>query len=193
MLNDVPIAERLSNIQIGDQNDLSHKNLGVLWKTSDDVFTFHVEDLKSDRKVTKRNVLRAIASLFDPLQFLGPFTTRAKILMQGIWRAGVDWDDILPDHLHQKWKQWASELPHLSHVRIPRCLRQPNPKAIDLHVFSDSSEKAYATVAYLVSHYDADNATTSCIIMGKSWVCPVKAVTIPRLELMGGGTFYPDS
>jgi hypothetical protein len=185
VLDGVPAAERLSNLKIEDPNNLSHKTLGVFWKASDDVFTFHVEDITSGKKATKRDVLRVIASLFDPLQFLAPFTTRAKMLMQEIWQAGVECDETLPIHLHVKWTQWASELAELSYVQIPRCLRRANPKAIYLHVFSDSSEKAYATVAYLVCYYDAGSAVTSCIIMAKSRVSPIKAVTIPRLELMG--------
>ena len=184
-LVDIPAAERLSNIIIQDPNNLSHKTLGVLWKTTDDVFTFHVENLKNDEKATKRNVLRVIASLFDPLQFLAPYTTRAKMLMQEIWQASVEWDEVLPVHLHAKWTQWVSELAELSYVQIPRCLRQTNPTSIYLHVFSDSSEKAYATVAYLVCHYGTDGAVTSCIIMAKSRVSPIKAVTIPRLGLIG--------
>ena len=166
-LVDIPAAERLSNIKIHD------------------VFTFHVENLKNDEKATKRNVLRVIASLFDPLQFLVPYTTRAKMLMQEIWQAGVEWDEVLPVHLHAKWTQWVSELAELSYVQIPRCLRQTNPTSIYLHVFSDSSEKAYATVTYLVCHYGTDGAVTSCIIIMQSRVSPIKAVTIPRLELMG--------
>ena len=102
-----------------------------------------------------------------------------------IWQVGVEWDEVLPVHLHAKWTQWVSELAELSYVQIPRCLRQTNPTSIYLHVFSDSSERAYATVAYLVCHYGADGAVTSCIIMAKSRVSPIKAVTIPRLELMG--------
>ena len=184
-LADIPAAERLSNIKIQDPNNLSHKTLGVLWKTTDDVFTFHLENLKNNEKATKRNVRRVIASLFDPLQFLAPYTTRAKMLMQEIWQAGVEWDEVLPVHLHAKWTQWVSELAELSYVQIPHCLRQTNPTSIYLHVFSDSSEKAYATVTYLVCHYGTDGAVTSCIIMAKSRVSPIKAVTIPRLELMG--------
>ena len=184
-LVDIRATERLSNIKIQDPNNLSYKTLGVLWKMTDDVFTFQVENLKSDEKATKRNVLRVIASLFDPLQFLAPYTTRAKMLMQEIWQAGVEWDEVLPVHLHAKWTQWESELAELSYVQIPPCLRQTNRTSIYLHVFSDSSEKAYATVVYLVCHYGTDGAVTSCIIMAKSRVSPIKAVTIPRLEWMG--------
>ncbi|CAB3978875.1 Hypothetical predicted protein [Paramuricea clavata] len=51
---------------------------------------------------TKRNVLSAIAAVYDPLQFLSPFLVRAKILMQETWRAGLDWDDDLPSDLATK-------------------------------------------------------------------------------------------
>ena len=100
-------------------------------------------------------------------------------------QAGVEWDEVLPVHLHAKWTQLVSELAELSYVQIPCCLRQTNPTSIYLHVFLDSSEKAYATVAYLVCNYGTDGAATSCIIMAKSRVSPIKVVTIPRLELMG--------
>ena len=193
-LVDIPAAERLSNIKIQDPNNISRKTLGVLWKTTDDVFTFHVENLKNDEKATKRNVLRVIASLFDPLQFLAPYTTRAKMLMQEIWQAGVEWDEVLPVHLHAKWTQWVSELAELSYVQIPRCLRQTNPTSIYLHVFSDSSEKAYATVAYLVCHYSTDGAATNVVYYyGEESSFPDQSSDHPSLGVDGSRTFNSDS
>jgi hypothetical protein len=53
-----------------------------------------------------------------------------------------------------------------------------------LHTFSDASKDAYAAVSYLVSEY-SDRPTTSRLVASKSRVVPLKAVTIPRLELMG--------
>ena len=83
-----------------------------------------------------------------------------------------------------KWKKWVSELRELSQVTIPRSLRLPSPSQSRLHVFSDASKEVYATVAYLVCRY-SDESTTSRIVASKSRVAPTKAVTIPRLELMG--------
>jgi hypothetical protein len=31
--------------------------------------------------------------LFNSLGFLGPYTVRAKMLLQEMWTAGLDWDD----------------------------------------------------------------------------------------------------
>ena len=44
-------------------------------------------------KYTKQHFLKQIATLFDPIGFLAPFTTRAKMLLQQMWMAGLDWDE----------------------------------------------------------------------------------------------------
>lgn len=46
------------------------KTLGVMWETEPDIFTFQVELPGACKEPTKRNVLSAIAALFDPLQSL---------------------------------------------------------------------------------------------------------------------------
>ncbi len=97
---------------------------------------------------------------------------------------GLDWDDVLPSNLRMKWETWVSELQDLSHVAIPHCLRLPNPESVDLHLFSDASKDAFASVAYLVCHYTS-SPSTSCLVASKCCVSPLKVVTIPCLELMG--------
>ena len=185
VLNDVPVEDRLQSLEIHEAEEPPKmKTLGVLWEATADVFTFFVQAPEVNMKLTKRNVLSTIATIFDPLQFLAPFTIRAKVLMQEIWLAGIGWDDILTDDLIAKWRRWISELHRLSHVTIPRSLRLPNPSHTRLHVFSDASKEAYATVAYLVCRYP-DGSTSSRIVASKSRVAPTKVVTIPRLELMG--------
>ena len=90
----------------------------------------------------------------------------AKILMQEVWMAGVDWDDLLPDDFNVKWEKWVSELPQLSYIAVPCCLRLANPQTTELHLFSDVSKVAFASAAYLVCRYQ-------------------ERVVFPRLELMG--------
>ena len=185
VIEDIPKEDRLPTLELDKDNLPKTKTLGVMWEAERDVFTFQVQQPLVDNKPpTKRNVLSAISSLFDPLQFLAPFTVRAKVLMQEVWMAGIDWDDELPEDLKVKWERWVSELPQLSNVAVPRCLRRPNPVDIELHLFSDASNDAFASVAYLVCRYQ-DSRPSSSLIASKCRVSPVKAMTIPRLELMG--------
>ena len=102
VIEDIPIEDRLSTLEISKDELPKTKTLGVMWEAARDVFTFHAELPNHDKVPTKRNVLSSVASLFNPLQFLAPFTMRAKVLMQEIWMTSVDWDDVLPEELKAK-------------------------------------------------------------------------------------------
>ena len=140
---EVPVEDRAQGVEISDGENLpTQKTLGVKWNAETDTFNFEVK-LPTNSPPTKRNVLSCIASLFDPLQFLSPFTMRARLLMQEIWAAGVDWDDVLPTKLENKWNDWLSELQEIPTISFPRCLRLSHPTDIQLHVFSDASSAVY--------------------------------------------------
>ncbi len=180
----IPENDRLMAVEINKEEPPRTKTLGVMWEPERDAFSFTVDPPDNSKPLTKRNVLSAIATVYDPLQFLAPFLVRAKILMQEIWRAGLDWDESLPDDLAIKWKRWSTELLQLPNVFIPRCLRLPKPQRKELHFFSDASKDAYAAVSFLVCHYD-DGSSSSRLVASKCRVAPAKVMTIPRLELMG--------
>ena len=135
--------------------------------------------------MTKREVTSLIARQFDPLQFLAPFTIRGKILLQEIWASGVDWDDPLPSNLRKKWTDWSREITDIPNFSVPRCLK--NEKEVlesKIHIFVDASRAAYAACGYLVNRYK-DASASSNLIMAKTKVAPLKAKSIPRLELDG--------
>lgn len=105
-------------------------------------------------KPTLRNINKVLASQYDPLGFLIPFTTQAKILIQNLWKYHVGWDDLIePDSLRNRWQTWVQELPDLEQLDVLRCYTpcQVHDEACtrDLHVFYDASERAYGSVSYM--------------------------------------------
>lgn len=73
-----------------------------------------------------RSIYKVLASQYDPLGFLVPYTTRAKILVQHLWDYKRDWDDpALLEHLLHAWKEWEDELSHLPSITLPRCYTNP--------------------------------------------------------------------
>ena len=49
--------------------------------------------------VTKREILRDSAQIYDPLGLLAPVTVKAKILVQTMWKQKIDWDEPLDQEL----------------------------------------------------------------------------------------------
>ena len=159
------------------------KTLGVRWNVSADTFTFKSAD--SDTPVTKRGILSAVSSIFDPLGMLAPWTLSAKTLLQNIWRSGCHWDDPLTDRqLTDVWSAWAGERAQLSQFRLSRCYRDGRepPADCQLHLFSDASELAFGAVAYFRFQYP-DGRIGIAFVMAKNRVAPLRQLSIPRLEL----------
>ena len=185
-LKSVPQEDRATQLQLDDRELPSAKTLGVLWEAAEDHFTFNITRLQDENAMSKRLFLRMIATLFDPLGFLGPFIARAKMLFQTMWLEGYDWDDPLASELEKSIRQWSAELPLLKEMKIPRCLRvqtSAGESSSQIHVFVDASQNAYGMVAYLVVKYN-DGTTSRRLILSRNRVAPLSAVSIPRLELM---------
>ena len=109
---------------------------------------------------------------------------KAKILLQRLWEQKIDWDDSVPQPIHDVCSQWRSELNLLTERDIPRCYFPKTSHIVSsqLHGFSDASELAYAGVVYL-RQADSDGNIHISLVTSKTKVAPLKRLTIPRLEL----------
>ena len=123
VLERIPVESRASEVHIASDGLPMVKTLGVTWLPGEDVFTFNANPPEKDFPLTKRNFLKKIAKLFDLLGFLAPFIIHAKILLQEMWAAGMDWDDLFLGDLASKARKWFKELEDLPTIKVPRCLR----------------------------------------------------------------------
>ncbi|XP_060518380.1 uncharacterized protein LOC132697105 [Cylas formicarius] len=180
--NDTSIQSKFeSNIlHIGEEQN---KTLGLLWDSKHDNLQYVINS-RHHVKVTKRQILSIISQIFDPLGLLSPVTISAKIILQQLWKLKISWDESVPTDLYYTWSKYHSQLIHLNKVKIPRHVLCINPISIQLHGFSDSSEKAYGACIYLRCT-DTFGNVTSKLYTAKTRVAPLKQTTIPRLELCG--------
>ena len=82
---------------IDDQNA---KVLGIKWNHSEDTMQLGVQSVfETAHKVqpTKRNILKVIASIYDPVGFLAPIVLNLKLLFQEICLKNIGWDDPIGD------------------------------------------------------------------------------------------------
>ena len=134
--------------------------------------------------VTQRTVLSFVSSVFDPIGLVAPYTVRARLLLKEIWRiSGQQWDNPLPLDLNAKFLEWRSGLPILGQLIIPRCYFPSAVEKIELHMFGDSSQEVFCAVGFLRASIIDTHETKLAFILAKARVAPMKAISIPKLEL----------
>ncbi|XP_064468687.1 uncharacterized protein LOC135382950 [Ornithodoros turicata] len=169
-----------------DCTELVLRVLGVSWDRRSDTIsarTDTVHHFATISQPTKRTVLQAFSSLYDPFGLLLPFTVTARLLFQMVWKERLAWDVPMAPTEQQTWWKWVHGLSLLSQIQVPRCAVQSRDCLLDLHLFADASPRAYGVVVYARTSVDSD--IHSHILIAKSRVAPLKPVTIPRLELLG--------
>ncbi|XP_029172199.1 uncharacterized protein LOC114941382 [Nylanderia fulva] len=179
LLKDVEGATDAS-VSLG--GDSSSKILGIAWDPVIDSFKFDYESGSPANCITKRTILSEIASLFDPLGLLGPLTVVAKLILQDTWQTQVGWDESLPQDIHTRWLGIKQQLTNLGELRVPRFVgRVIDAGGVQLHGFCDASERAYGACVY-VRAYNSGECRVR-LLVSKSRVAPMRAISLPRLEL----------
>ncbi len=181
VLDSIPSEAKSSNLVLWltqEQPDAQESALGLLWHCTTDTLSYKYRPIECSAP-TMRHIYKVLASQYDPLGYIVPYTTRAKVLVQRLWDKKREWDDPqLPDELQ--------ELPDIQRISIPRSyitLELDNPQSIrNLHIFCDASERAYGSVAYIQT-LSPQGDIEIAFVTARSRVSPKKQQSIPRLEL----------
>ena len=176
------LQEQTKNLDLTGSST-TERALGVIWSVHPDQFEFQIS--RCHAKPTRRGVLSAVCSVYDPLGLLAPVLLEGKLILQDMCREELDWDSPLPDTLLPRWEQWRNALHELEDLKVQRCCKPPTfgkIQKVELHHFADASSRAYGQCSYLRLVDDAGNVHCS-LVLGKSRVAPLKTITISRLEL----------
>jgi len=177
------LVTRATEDNVKDSDELV-KVLEMRWNVKTDTLTFAKQGNFDPENglITKREVLRQISKIYDPMGIISPVTVRSKMFMQSLWKQQLHWDQILSDEDQKKWLTIKGELEEVVKTEFERFYFRGNDNCdrVSLYVFTDASEKAYGTCAYIV------RGSQSTFVMAKNRVSPIKQkLTIPKLELMG--------
>ena len=174
------VAEKIKNLDLRKDPLPAERTLGLQWYTESDECGFCASEIT--KPATRRGLLSAISAIYDPLGIVSPFVLDAKLLLQRLCASKIEWDDDLPHSELQQWQKWLSVLPNIAKVRLKRCLfESQDHHSEEMHVFCDANMDGYGAVAYM--GYKSENKIHCSFLMGKSRIKPLKAITIPRMEL----------
>lgn len=189
VMNNLTSVNSLTSKMFQEDGDISEKLLGMWWEIKSDTFIYSLKYHKVDGTIlqgekipTKREVLKLLMSIFDPLGLIAHLLIYPKIYMQEVWKSGIGWDEQVPANLHTKWITWIRLLPKfVENIQIPRWYGLSSSEKVELHVFVDASRDAFAAVAYL--RFCCGDEVRCSLVSAKTKVAPLRLLSIPRLEL----------
>lgn len=181
LLNNIAIEDQEVNLNFDSKEAQETKTLGLQWIPRSDAFCMRV-NLETHRHTTKRSMSSDLAHIFDPLGLIGPVLVSGKIMLQRTWQTKLDWDDSLPDEIESKWLSYRNDMLTLDNIMFPRYIFREQDSNVEIHAFSDASEKAYGAAVY-IRIKKRDKSIAVNLLCSKSRIAPIKTQTIPRLEL----------
>ena len=77
--------------------------LGVLWRVKSDELIFDLSEIIKASRECRHPTRRQVASIVGKVGMLSPLVTPLKVFLQDLSLTKMEWDDILPDSLLQRW------------------------------------------------------------------------------------------
>ena len=169
------ICETLPRSEVSDKcTNLNEQTieriLGIIWKIKSD--TLKVDLVRKTFPPTKRGVLIQLSKIFDPLGILNPCILELKLIVQELWRRKIEWDNIIPKDLLDRFNKFQNGFIYLENIEINRYYGfDSSVETTELHIFADSSNQAYGAVAY-IRDVKKDRVNIS-FVLGKSRLAPL--------------------
>jgi hypothetical protein len=123
--------QELKEIWKAEGQEIQKKTLalGVDWNTEFDMLSVDPREILDKTTLgpaTKRQLLQTIAWFYDPLSLFSPVSAIAKILFQECWCRGMQWEEIPPHDIGDRWNAWTTSLPLLAdrHSSLDRNIKR---------------------------------------------------------------------
>ena len=164
--------------QLGAQMSES-KVLGLPWNKQLDTLTvtFPVDEIPA----TKRELLKKLAKVYEPLGLKSPLTLQGKLIYRDICNQKLPWDAQLTTNLTERVKKWEQTL--LTGVTVPHpVMNHRDPVlSLELHSFGDASTQGVGAAIYTV--VQQSSGTTQRLVAGRVQLVK-QGLTVPCLELV---------
>lgn len=158
--------------------DSQIKLLGYNYNTVSDTITLRRASRMNRDADTRRQILSAIAEIYDPLGICNPILINGKILLRSIVERNFGWDEKLPCDILSQYVRFCDTVDTcLGKFVLDRKILSVKNQA-DIKCFVDASKTAYGFVSYVVQE------NKSNFLFSKLKLNPIPPKTLPTLELL---------
>ena len=137
---------------------------------------------KFDQRIKKRELLSAIAKVYDPLGVMSPVMIIAPKIFQDVCKQGTVWDSPVTQETQERWDMFLQHLKILPKIAFAKYVMSSEElKEVSLHIFSDASKISYCAAAYIILEFSEGRKAS--LLTKKTRLAPLnKEMSIPHLE-----------
>ena len=89
---------------------------------------------------------------------------KTKMIMQALWQLQITWDEEVPKELRDHWLQFAGKIDVIIQMKIKRQVLVEQAEVIELHGYSDASEKTYGVHTFKMQRWKSSVQSNMCEI-----------------------------
>jgi len=145
-----------------------------------------IKSLDKDKIPTKKEILKTLMSVFDPIGLFSFFTSKLKLLYHWCCKEKLEWNGKITDRQIPYWKKilkWMKEKIKLK-ISRPYCLIIKEAKTKQLLIFGDAGKEMLCAVAYIRLLDNERKQIGYRLVASKTYTVPLKQKrSIPELEL----------
>ena len=113
--------------------------------------------------------MKTTASTFDPLGLVSPIIIYPRTIVQELWAKKLDWDESIDEESARRWEEGLINILKVPQLTFKRWIYDSPDVKLELHVFCDSSERAFSATIYSMVVYREGEVFTN-LVMSKSRV-----------------------
>jgi hypothetical protein len=155
--------------------------LGIPWLPESDQMITVIPTFKDSKKITKRVVLSAISSIYDPPGMISPVVFSGRLFIQKLWKKKYQWDTPLDKEDCEWWKKFK-KLNEGKQIQMYRCVISPDTVSFEGQIFNDASVDGMCSTVYL-RQLLKDGGILVNLLLTKARVTPMVKKSIPSVEL----------
>ena len=77
------------------------KMVGIIWDKQSHSFIIEIADFC--KRLTIRNILQTLPSIYDPLGFISPCLLTEKVIYRNVCDLKIPWDKKIPREIQNQW------------------------------------------------------------------------------------------
>ena len=175
--NDPDLQTTINKLENFQSLEANLKVSGIGWHKLNDSFIIYLNKIYEagiELPTTKRNILKIIASIYDPIGIISPVVVLFKILFQNILLLKCEWDSDLNLRLSSQWKKLFNSIKEITFT-VTRFYFQ-------LFLIYMHFQMLVNMLMPLLFTYPMVNRVY--LVISKTKVAPIQPVSIPQLALL---------